>query len=55
MGALTYLTAGLGTTRLAGAILDGSFTQYTVMALCLEFTLAGLSAYFLASGRAREL
>src|SRR5262245_2750404 len=37
-----FITAGLGTTRLLGVILDGGISAYTVMGLIFEFGSAGL-------------
>ena len=46
--ALVVLPAGLASTRLAGAAIDGEFATYTLGALALEISLAGLAAFGLS-------
>ena len=45
--ALAFLCAGLFSTRLVGAVVDSSFSSYTVSALGFEIVLLGLSVWFL--------
>ena len=44
---LVVLPAGLAITRLAGALLDGELTSYTVGAFALEITLASVATFLL--------
>jgi Domain of unknown function (DUF4345) len=44
--ALGFLTAGLGSARLAGVLAGGGLSSYTVMALVFELTSAGLALTF---------
>ena len=45
--ALIVLPAGLATTRLTGALIDGEFATYTLGALALEITLASVAVFLL--------
>ena len=46
--ALLFIVGGLGTTRLLGALLDGSFTLYTFSGLGLEWVTVGIAAWLLS-------
>jgi hypothetical protein len=45
--ALLFIVGGLGTTRLLGALLDGSFSSYTFMGLGFEWTTIAVAAWLL--------
>ncbi len=45
---LAFVCGGLGVARLGGAALDGGFTQYTGMALGLEFGTLALTGWLLS-------
>jgi hypothetical protein len=44
--------AGFGVARVAGVLLDGELTAYTVQALVLEFVTVGLALLFVARAAA---
>ncbi len=44
---LVVFPSGLALARLSGALLDGAFSPYTLGALGLEVTLAGVAAFLL--------
>src|SRR5512134_944627 len=48
LGALGFLTAGLGAARLAGLALDGGFSSYTGTALAFESVSAAAAFVLLA-------
>jgi len=51
---LLFVVGGLGITRLAGALLDDSFTSYTLVGLGFEWLTIGLSAGLLSRSGAAE-
>ncbi|MBW2268365.1 MAG: DUF4345 family protein [Deltaproteobacteria bacterium] len=46
--ALLFIVGGLGTTRLLGALLDGSFTSYTFSGLGFEWATIAVAAWLLS-------
>ena len=51
--AIGFLTAGLGSSRLLGAALDGEFSSYTAVAIVFELISATLAAWILTRDAAR--
>jgi hypothetical protein len=45
--ALLFIVGGLGSTRLLGALIDGSFSSYTFMGLGFEWTTIAVAAWLL--------
>lgn len=50
--ALAFLAAGLGLSRLVGALAGGGFSSYTAMALLIEFASASLAWLLARKSRA---
>jgi len=49
--ALAFMTAGLGSTRLAGVALDGGLSSYTAIALAFEWGSAAAAILLLSRDR----
>ena len=53
--AIAFLTAGLGSSRLVGALIDGGFSSYTGMGLGFELVSASVALFLLSRERTPAL